>query len=63
MSKKIDTKWVGARIVFNFALCPLCKKWLEFTRDCPLWGKMRDAEILFEDIKKKVWKDLSLKKD
>lgn len=27
--KKLDAKWNGPRIVFQYCTCPLCKKWLE----------------------------------
>ena len=28
LQKRLEIKWLTPRILFNFCLCPLCKKWI-----------------------------------
>lgn len=58
MKKKLDVKWLGARINFNFCLCPLCKQWLEFPIECSFFNIMTSHLIMFEDLKKKSFERL-----
>lgn len=53
ISTRIFKRWHRPRITFNFCNCPLCKQWLEFSTDSPLYIKMDEYKKLFDDIKKK----------
>ncbi|KAL4460977.1 hypothetical protein ABPG74_016449 [Tetrahymena malaccensis] len=53
LKKRLDVKWISARIVFNFCFCPLCKQWMEFSLDCDLNNEMQKMLALYENIKKK----------
>lgn len=52
MIKRLETRWNGPRIVFNFCLCPLCKKWLEFPEDNPqLSTIMKKNTSIYAELK------------
>lgn len=52
MIKRIETRWNGPRIVFNFCMCPLCKKWLVPPKDSTrLVQLMQLNNKLHEDLK------------
>jgi E3 ubiquitin-protein ligase MYCBP2 len=29
LAKRFEIRWIGPRILFNFCVCPLCKKWIQ----------------------------------
>ena len=61
ITKRIETRWNGPRIVFNYCMCPLCKKWLDFPNDHKILSKMMgDNKVIFEDVKTKAVERLKI---
>lgn len=59
--KRLETRWNGPRIVFNFCKCPLCTKWLEFSVDnLTLKTIMLKNNTTYNELKSKVVERLKL---
>lgn len=58
LEKRLELRWVKPRISFNFCLCPLCKTWMQFHKDCPLSEYMFENEKKLEILKKKSFERL-----
>jgi E3 ubiquitin-protein ligase MYCBP2 len=40
IAKRVEIRWLGPRILFNFCACPLCKRWIQLAEENPLHKKM-----------------------
>lgn len=58
IAKRVEIRWLGPRILFNFCACPLCKKWIQLPEENVLHKKINDNLALFEKIKSKCMERL-----
>jgi HRD ubiquitin ligase complex, ER membrane component len=62
ITTRILKRWHRPRITFNFCLCPLCKRWLEFPEESVLQQKIIEAKKLYENLKHKSLERLKYEK-
>lgn len=53
LAKRLELRWTRPRVTFNFCLCPLCKRWMDFPIENALHIQMQTNQGKYEDIKKK----------
>ena len=51
IKKKLENRWIGPRITFNYCLCPSCNKWFDFKSLPDLQKMMDENKKLYEEIK------------
>ena len=50
VKKRYEIRWLTPRILFNFCLCPLCKKWINLPEENSLSKSIRENFELFNKI-------------
>lgn len=50
LAKRYEIKWLTPRILFNFCLCPLCKKWVYLSEENPLTPAIKANLDLYSKI-------------
>ena len=52
IEKRIKTRWFTPRIFFNFCYCQLCKAWMIFKPEIPLYKEMAYMKQLVDKMRK-----------